>query len=77
MNIEIHNESVKKARAYQQIFNTDEGKLVLDDLEKFTGFKIPASDGGNLNALGLAYRAGKRDVYIRIRQFLEMEIGYE
>lgn len=57
-------------RAYKRFSQTDDGKTVLEDLEKFCGFYRPSISEQSPNALQTAFNEGKRRVYLRINGFL-------
>jgi len=57
------------AQAYKRLFQTDDGKTVQEDLEKFCGFRKPSVSEQRPNALQTHFNEGKRRVYLRIDGF--------
>lgn len=57
--------------AYQKVFTSDAGKIVLDNLEKFCGYNSPSVNEQSPNELQTFYNEGKRRVILRIHSFLE------
>ena len=63
---------VKKLREnYQYIFNTDEGKEVLSDLEKRCHYHSTTNVKGDSHEI--AYMEGQRSVLLFIKQMLQKE----
>ena len=64
--LKIQRRLVPIVSAYGAVFNTDQGKIVMDDLE--------VSFGGSCYAKGdshdTAYREGQREVLLRIKQMI-------
>jgi len=56
--------------AYTQLFATDNGKMVLKDLEKTCGLYISAFD---VNPYTTAFNEGQRNVILHIRRMLTMK----
>lgn len=52
-----------KIMAYQRLFNTEDGKIVLRDLLQSCHFMTPTFDG---DALESAYKEGERSVLLRL-----------
>jgi len=64
----INKELEDLKTAYARLFDTDDGKLVWDDLRKACGqdhTSMPSGD--NPNALTIAFNEGKRRVFLRIQ----------
>ena len=70
--IKAENEKKREelAQAYKRWSKTDDGKLILKDLETFCGFLRPSFNEQNPNALQTHINEGKRRVYLRINGFL-------
>lgn len=66
--IRIQRRLVPIVSAYGAVFNTDQGKLVMEDLE--------ASFGGSTYTKGdshdTAFREGQREVLLRIKQMIAL-----
>jgi hypothetical protein len=62
---------VDMIKRYKQIFSTEDGKLVLEDLQKKFKKRAYTEDG---NALSMAYRDGCRSVYEYIEDKVNKEI---
>lgn len=60
--------------AYEKIFNSEEGKKVLEDLEKNCFVKTTTFPFNQPSALLLAFNEGKRAVILHIRTMLEWDI---
>ena len=61
------------AQAYKEVFETDLGKKVLEDLAQFTKFQTPSFDEAEDTSLGqMAFREGQRSVVARICSLLEV-----
>lgn len=67
----------EKAQAYKRFAMTDDGKLILEDLETFCGFLRPSYNEQNPNALQTHISEGKRRVYLRIQGFLRKKTEKE
>jgi len=61
---------LEKTQAYKRLFMTDDGKIVLKDLESFCGFRRPSYNEQHPNALQTHINEGKRRVYLRIDGFI-------
>lgn len=61
------------AQAYKRLFQEDDGKIVLKDLEKFCGFHTTSVCEQSPNALQTFFSEGKRRVILRIQGFLRRE----
>lgn len=57
---------------YQALFNTKDGKFVLEDLRKAFGDRPSFVVG---DAYQTAYNEGQRDIYLRIKRILGMDLG--
>lgn len=60
------------ARAYQKVFNSDEGKTILKDLMKRCYLKDTTYDG---DTNGMIFREGTRSVVLHIMQQLKTDIS--
>ena len=67
----VQQELDAKRKDYLDVFSTGAGKRVLDDLEKFCGFKNTSVYEQDPNELQTFYAEGKRRVYLRILSFME------
>lgn len=68
-NLKKRNSSVKLIAQYQELFKTDDGKVVLQDLLKETGvFHSSYSD----EPYAMAFNEGKRSVGLRLMKVLKM-----
>ena len=56
--------------AYRRLFKTDDGKTILEDLEKFCGFNNTSVSEQDPNAYQTFFNEGKRRVFLRINGFL-------
>ncbi len=59
--------------AYKRLFQTEDGKVVFDDLERFCGFLNTSVSEQNPNALQTMYLEGKRRVFLRINGMLKVK----
>ena len=57
-------------QAYKRFAMSDDGKIILEDLESFCGFRRIAFNEQNPNALQAAINEGKRRVYLRFDGFI-------
>jgi len=57
--------------AYQKVFDSEEGKLVLKDLEKVCLYRMTTFDK---DALIMAFQEGLRGVYLHITTLMTMDI---
>jgi hypothetical protein len=57
----------EKVGAYQRVFSSEDGKIVLDDLMSFCGVDRPSFDVNNVNATFL--NEGARTVGLRIQYY--------
>lgn len=69
-NKENEKKQIERARAYKRLFQTDDGKIVLEDLEVYCGFYKPSVSEQSPNTLQTHFNEGKRRVYLRINGFL-------
>ena len=65
---------VSRVRAYQRVFNTPEGELVLQDLMKTHHFLGTTFDGDNVRKT--IFREGERNVVLRILAILKMDVQH-
>lgn len=59
--------------AYQQVFSSEAGKLVLENLKATHGFH-QCLFRKDVNALELAFREGERNVVLRIMSFVQVDL---
>lgn len=64
------NELEEKIKLYKKVFNSPNGKKVLEDLEAVCGFKALGCPD---NIQRIAYNKGLRDVYVYIIQQIESD----
>lgn len=66
------NEKIQKERrqAYKRFAQTDDGKLILKDLESFCGFHNTSVSEQSPDAYQTFFAEGKRRVYLRINSFI-------
>ena len=69
-NAENEKKRQELAQAYKRLFQTDDGKIVLEDLEKFCGF-LKTSTNVEWNPYYVMFAEGKRRVYLRIHSMIE------
>jgi len=60
----------EKEQAYKRFSMTDDGKIIIEDLESYCGFRRPSYNEQNPNALQTHINEGKRRVYLRIDGFI-------
>lgn len=60
-------------QAYKRFSMTDDGKLILKDLEGFCCFRRPSFNEQNPNALQTHINDGKRRVYLRFDSFINQK----
>ncbi len=68
-----NKEQVNKINTYARLFNTTDGKMVLEDLESFCCQNRSSANEENPNALQTFFCEGKRRVYLRIKGFMKQE----
>ena len=68
---EYQKEKDKLARAYQDVFSSDNGKLVLEDLRRSCGFDVSSVCVQAPNTSQTMFCEGKRWVFIFIKNQLE------
>ena len=59
-------------QTYFRLFNTDDGKAVLEDLESFCGF-LKTSTNVEYNPYQTMFAEGKRRVFLRINSMIKVE----
>jgi hypothetical protein len=59
------------ARRYRRVFNSEDGKIILADLEKRCFGKHPSFDE---NPIRMAFNEGRRSVYLSIQTMLELDL---
>ena len=72
-DLEKARDKAKLQTAYHRTFETDEGRLVLEDIKKAFGTDFPAfrADGqGRFDPIYAAIRDGQRQVILHIEQIL-------
>ena len=67
---ENEKRQLEKEQAYKRFSKTDDGKLIIADLESYCGFRRPSYNEQNPNALQTHINEGKRRVYLRIDGFI-------
>ena len=65
------------AQAYKRIALTDDGKVILKDLESFCGFRATSVSERSPHALQTFFAEGKRRVFLRIESMINKEIENE
>ena len=70
---ENEKRQIEKVRAYKRFSMTDDGKLILKDLEVFCGFRRPSYNEQSPNALQTHINEGKRRVYLRFDSFINQK----
>lgn len=67
----LENEKITRelTHAYKRLFASDDGKVVLEDLERFCGF-YSTSTNNQWNPYQTMFAEGKRRVFLRISQFM-------
>lgn len=60
-------------QAYKRFSMTDDGKIILADLEYFCCFRRPSFNEQNPNALQTHINDGKRRVYLRFDSFINQK----
>jgi len=68
---------LEKTQAYKRFSMTDDGKIIIADLESFCCFRRPSYNEQNPNALQTHINEGKRRVYLRIDGFIRKKIEEE
>lgn len=71
--VENEKRQLEKVQAYKRFAMTDDGKLILKDLEVFCCFRRPSFNEQNPNALQTHINEGKRRVYLRFDSFINQE----
>lgn len=70
-------EHLARVQTYKKLFASEEGQEVLKDLRKFCFVDASTMSRGNpgvpYDALDLALREGQRNVFLRIRAFLNTD----
>jgi hypothetical protein len=69
----IEEELNNLAGAYRRVFNTEDGKKVLESLGKFCNNDNTSVCEQNPNALQTFFNEGKRRVFLRIQWFINKE----
>ena len=65
-----------KIRAYLDVFGSDNGRIVKEDLEKRSGYKIsriPRGLDGHIDPLEMARQEGQRSVSVHIETMLKKD----
>lgn len=55
---------------FQKVFNTDDGKVVLDYLSRYCSFQTPMFNG---DANQLIFNEGKRNVFLFIQSYINSD----
>jgi hypothetical protein len=63
MDLFKRQERAERIRAYKRFFESDDGRLILNDLKRSCHFYTTTMDG---NPQELAYKEGERSVVLRI-----------
>ncbi len=66
-----------KIQAYKRFAMSDDGKIIMKDLDSFCGFHRIAFNEQNPNALQAAINEGKRRVYLRFDGFINQKTEKE
>jgi len=77
MKTDAQKEVDNLARIYQNVFGSDGGKKVLEDLERICGYKDSSVNEANPNSLQTFFAEGKRRVYLRILWHLNRRFDNE
>ena len=64
-------EKQKKINAYYRLFNTDDGKIVLDDLRKICNYDNTCVCEQSPDALQTMFKEGERRVFLHINSYIE------
>ncbi len=77
--LKAENEKIRqvKVQAYKRFAMSDDGKVILEDLESFCGFRRIAFNEQSPNALQAAINEGKRRVYLRFDGFINQKTEKE
>ena len=67
---ENEKKQAERIQAYKRLFQTDDGKIILADLESFCGFNNTSVSEHDPNVYQTFFAEGKRRVYLRINGFL-------
>lgn len=68
---EAHRQNEELQAAYQHTFNTPFGKRVLADLAAYCGARKSTFDPDDRQH---AFNEGKRDVFLRMQEFMSLEL---
>ena len=66
-----------KVQAYKRFAMSDDGKIIMEDLESFCGFRRISFNEQTPNALQAAINEGKRRVYLRFDGFINQKMEKE
>jgi len=69
--LEYSEEQKKMTAAYNEVFGTEHGRKVLQDLENFCGFNRCSVYEQKPDANQTMFAEGKRRVYLRIKSIME------
>ena len=77
--IKAENEKLRlvKVQAYKRFAMSDDGKIIMEDLESFCGFRRISFNEQSPNALQAAINEGKRRVYLRFDGFINQKMEKE
>ena len=77
--IKVENEKLRqvKVSAYKRFAMTDDGKIILEDLDVFCGFHRMVFSEQSPNPISAAINDGKRRVYLRFDGFINQELEKE
>ena len=69
-NAENEKKRLELVSAYKRFSQTDDGKVIMEDLERFCGFNNTSVSERDPNELQTFFAEGKRRVYLRIQGML-------
>jgi len=75
--LENEKEIQELASAYKRVSLTDDGKMILKDLEGFCGFRKTSVSERSPDAYQTFFAEGKRRVFLRIESMINKEIENE
>lgn len=60
--------------SFRKVFNTEDGKVVMEWLAGYCGYNQPSFTLNDPNALMTVWQDGKRAVYLQIRRWIDLEL---
>lgn len=63
-------DQVKRVEAFKQVFNSENGKLILEDLSRFCYAKGSTYSG---NPHDMVFNEGKRNVYLYVNSIINID----